>query len=291
MAGKVNFKQLMKVQATPEAGGGLGKIKEHRERLLALKQQAPGQKRPAEAAPSSQPKRVAPPPASPAAAEGPGFTASAAYAGSRPGYAFTSGALGTGYYRDTSQPPPPAAASARVVAFADDGPAGVPPGFFDDGVAPAASGAQDAPPHAGDDGAQPASSLPSGFFDNPREDPANATRKAQVSETKKGELLRQELASFEKSIEPEVEVADAVDELEDEAEGEYRAAEHDREQYIFAARGRALREEAERVRAAARRAAPAAGTAAANGSTEAEESGSDGEGSDLLVDWRSKRRI
>ena len=30
---KTSFKELLKVQATPEAGGALGKLKEHKERL------------------------------------------------------------------------------------------------------------------------------------------------------------------------------------------------------------------------------------------------------------------
>jgi hypothetical protein len=308
MNNRTSFKQLLKVQATPESGGGLGKIKEHRDRLQDLRKQAP---------PSAAPKRLITEPAglppkrpapmiaaasSAGAGEGQGFIPVVAFAGPRAGYVFKRGAMGTGYYRDSTQPLPPAppASVAGASAVGET----LPAGFFDDDAIPPPSALPTfAAPSTGRGAATAAAvdtpatgSLPAGFFDNPREDPANARQRAQVSETQQGERLRQELASFEKSIEAEVQVADAVDELEDEADAEFRAAENDREQEIFAQRMRALREQAERVRAlerAAREAAPRLAAAAANGSVEAHESSDSDleDGDELIVDWRSKALV
>lgn len=277
--GKTSFKHLLQVQATPEAGGGLGKIKEHRDRILDLKRKAPAQgaKRPSEGVAHAARAEAAPPVA---AAGREDFIAAAAFTGSRPGFVFHTGPMGTGYYRDASQPAPVSSA-------------GVPAGFFDEGV-PAPPGAMALPSGRPAEPAPPAGSLPAGFFDNPREDPANAAKKARVSATQEGERLRLELASFEKSIEPEVQAAGAIDELEDEAEAELRAAEHDREQQLFAQRVRALREaaQAEHSKAAERQARCAAACRAAVATGPGSDDGSsEGEGEDdLLVDWRSKRR-
>ncbi|KAG8465459.1 hypothetical protein KFE25_002766 [Diacronema lutheri] len=287
-----SFKELLKVQATPDAGGGLGKIKEHRERLQDLKRKAPT---PSAGRPREEPsahvdaRRAPAPPASSAGASGEeGFMPATMYAGPRPGFVFKLDKLGTGYYRDAAQPAPAAAHASTAL----------PAGFFD-------ATTSDAPPrpaHGASQsarGAQPAGSLPAGFFDNPREDPANASKKARVSDTQKGERLRLELAAFEKSIEQEVQHADAVDDLEDEADAEFRAAEHDREQQIFAQRVRALREHAQSARAAERRARAAAaassvgaGGGVANAVGADDDSGGSGtdEESELLVDWRSKKR-
>lgn len=281
MAGRgrgTSFKTLLKTQATPDAGGGLGKIKEHRDRLQDLKRKAPA---PGIKRPSEEPAQVVRTAAAPTSSHD--FIPAPAYAGPRPGFVFKLDAMGTGYYRDALQPLPPASSS------------GVPAGFFDDDAS--APSMVSAPPAGrAEADAQPAGSLPAGFFDNPREDPANAAKKTRVSETQKGERLRMELAEFEKSIQPEVKLADEVDELEDEADAELRAAEHDREQLMFAQRVRALRERAhaEQLKAAEAhaRATQAVGlTSAAAAKTDGGSSASDEEDAgDLLVDWRSKNR-
>lgn len=280
---RTSFKQLLKVQATPEAGGALGKLKEHKERLQDLRKQTAGSKRPIDEPLASLPPRRAAPSDGGGALSG--FIPAVAFAGARPGYLFKRGEAGTGYYRDPAQPVPsvPASVAGEVL----------PAGFFDAALAQPLDAAPPPDDGGGGGGATSVAGVPANFFDNPREDPANAHKRAHVSETQRGEQLRQELASFEKAIESEVANAHEVDELEDEADAEFRAAADDRDQELFALRMRELRSRAERTRAAdsAQRVGIAqqrTAAAAVDDSLSDLESGDDDAG--LLVDWRSKAR-
>lgn len=286
---KTSFKALLKVQASPAAGGGVGKIKEHRDRLTDVRQQyKPSAARaapPGAVAGKRDASALDGPPAEPSKKRAPqgdaldGFVPTQAFAGPRAGYVFKHGERGVGYYRDGTSPAVPGTTAAAVAAA-------VPP----PAAPPSAPVAAAAPP------TQPGSALPSDFFDNPQEDPSNRGRSdaQQLSTTQKGERLRQELASFAKAIEPEVARAHATDELEEEAEAELRAVEEAHEQRAFSQRFDAIRARASTVSRSERQPMTSVGAlshaalAAAADGAESDEEGEEGLEQEMTLDWRSK---
>ena len=202
MSGKTSFKTLLKAgSSNPKVN--LQGVRAQRERLQQLKE------RPAPAAPIPQgapkalpvPQQPEPVAAAHAAvgSTAPLFIPSPRFVGARTGYIFKADDRGIGYYRDGSAP------------FTSTLPV-LQPGLLTVGTPDAATSAT-----AGD-------ALPTDFFDNPQQDPANAGK--SVAHTRKEETLRQEMDEFNKLVSEDlVAAAEAdVDEEEDEEESKLREA-------------------------------------------------------------------
>ena len=270
MSKKTSFKQLLsKTGSDPTVS--LQNVRAQREKLQQLKAPtgaiAPAAKaarehaRPAAAAPPS-----APPPTSVSTSTT--FMPAGMFAGKRPGYVFKAGPDGVGYYRDEMQPAP---------------------------LEPADAAADDA------EGEASTSALPSNFFDNPQNDPAN--RGKQVAKTQKAQTLNDEMADFNKLVEADLVAADAADEEADEDEEEAKlrdAVSVAREMEMKIAVLKRKRAEFADGATGAQPATEAA-KAEADGSVVADGGGGDGgggggddddddDGADLsgMLDWRSK---
>ena len=205
MSGKTSFKTLLKAgSSNPKVN--LQSVRTQRDRLEKLKERPAAPGAPASKVlrgPTAQPALLQSQPEQPAAtikgasSSAPTFVPSARFVGARPGYVFKLDQRGLGYYSD---------------------------GLLVEGGGP--SVAKISEPHTLDPGAiaEARGALPTDFFDNPQQDPANAGK--TVAHTRKEETLRQEMDEFNKLVSEDLAAAAEADieEEDDEEEGKLREA-------------------------------------------------------------------
>eukprot|EP00965_Chrysotila_dentata_P070352 2324708-Pleurochrysis_carterae.AAC.5 len=218
--GKTSFKSLLSKGASDPLIS-LAAVRQQRQRLEQLKQRqrpadaAPPPKRPAHESQSAvsrvntatsqaeatwqAPAAPAPIMPSPPVTAAPGraqFMPAAAFFGARPGYVFKIGDFGLGYYRDVS-----GGAVEDEDAMVASKHAAMSSALVNTRVSDAAAVAEASDREMGEGGAAAAvaaAALPTDFFDNPQQDPANKGK--EVAATRKEQTLRDEMEEFQKQV-------------------------------------------------------------------------------------------